>query len=96
VPGSLGPGTITFLKMTQSEIISRTFRFIYNLPSNFIEEIWSDSPLLADHLKAKFIGFCKSEGYASANAILKFFAALDESNTEKFCSYASTWIQQHS
>ena len=64
-------------------------------PSNFIEEIWSDSPFLADHLKAKFIGFCKSEGYASANAILKFFSSLDESNTEKFCSYASTWIQQH-
>jgi hypothetical protein len=81
--------------MTQSEIISRTFRFIYNIPSNFIEEIWSDSPLLADHLKSKFISFCKSEGYASANAILKFFASLDESNTEKFCSYASTWIQQY-
>jgi hypothetical protein len=81
--------------MTQSEIISRTFRFIYNIPSNFIEEIWSDSPLLADHLKAKFTGFCKSEGYASANAILKFFTSLDESNTEKFCTYASTWIQQH-
>ena len=81
--------------MTQSEIISRTFRFVYNIPSNFIEEIWSDSPLLADHLKAKFTGFCKSEGYASANAILKFFASLDESNTEKFCAYASTWIQEH-
>ena len=81
--------------MTQSEVISRTFRFVYNIPSNFIEEIWSDSPLLADHLKAKFIGFCKSEGYASANVILKFFASLDESNTEKFCFYASTWIQEH-
>ena len=81
--------------MTQSEIISRTFRFVYNIPSNFIEEIWSDSPLLADHLKAKFTGFCKSEGYASANPLLKFFASLDESNTEKFCFYASTWIQEH-
>ena len=45
--------------------------------------------------KAKFTGFCKSEGYASANAILKFFASLDESNTEKFCKYAATWIQTH-
>jgi hypothetical protein len=81
--------------MTQSEVISRTFRFVYNIPSNFIEEIWSDSPTLADHLKAKFTGFCKSEGYASANAILKFFAALDESNSEKFCKYAATWIQTH-
>jgi hypothetical protein len=70
--------------MTHSEIISRTFRFICNLPSNFIEEVWSDSPLLADHLKTKFTGFCKSEGYASANAILKFFASLDESNTRNF------------
>ena len=50
---------------------------------------------MAEHLKAKFTGFCRSEGYASANAILKFFASLDESNTEKFCTYASTWIQQH-
>jgi hypothetical protein len=81
--------------MTQSQIISRTFRFIYNLPSDFIEEIWSENPTLAGHLKAKFTGFCRSEGYASANAILKFFASLDDSNSEKFCSYASTWIQQH-
>jgi hypothetical protein len=81
--------------MTQSQIISSTFRFVYNLPSDFIEEIWKDTPWMAEHLKSKFTGFCKSEGYASANAILKFFASLDESNTEKFCSYASTWIQSH-
>jgi hypothetical protein len=82
--------------MTQTELISRTFRLVYNIPSNFIEEVWSDNPNLAEHLKAKFTGFCCSEGYASANAILKFFASLDEPNTEKFCTYASTWIQQHS
>ncbi len=81
--------------MTQSEIINRTFRFIYNIPSNFIEDIWFDTPCLKEHLKAKFTGFCKSEGYASANAILKFVSALDESNTEKFCSYASFWMQNH-
>jgi len=81
--------------MTQSEVISKTFRFIYNLPSDFIEEIWSDSPLLADHLKAKFIGFCKSEGYASANAILKFFASLEASTHEKFSLYISPPITDH-
>jgi len=68
--------------MTQFDVINRTFVFIHNIPSNFIEEIWKDSPYMA-------------ERYASANAILKFFASLDESNTEKFCTYASTWIQQH-
>ena len=72
--------------MTQSEIINKTFRFVYNIPSDFIEQIWSDTPWMEVHLKAKFTGFCKSEGYASANAILKFFASLDESNTEKFCT----------
>ena len=81
--------------MNKIDVINRTFVFIHNIPSNFIEEIWKDSPWMADHLKAEFTGFCLKEGYASANAILKFFAALDESNTEKFCSYASTWIQQH-
>jgi hypothetical protein len=81
--------------MTQSEVISRTFRFIYNIPSTFIEDIWSDTPWMLEHLKAKFTGCYKSEGYASANAILKFFSSLDASNTEKFCSYASTWIQNH-
>ena len=50
---------------------------------------------MADHLRSKFNCFCSAERYASANAILKFFASLDESNTEKFCTYASTWIQQH-
>ena len=82
--------------MNQSDIIARAFAFIYNIPANFIEDIWSDSPILAAHLKAKFTGFCRTEGYASANAILKFFTSLDESNSERFCSYASTWIQQHS
>ena len=81
--------------MTNPDIINRTFFFIHNIPSDFIEKIWEDSPWMADHLKAKFTGFCRTEGYASANAILKFFAALDESNSEKFCTYASTWIQQH-
>jgi hypothetical protein len=81
--------------MTQSDVINRTFVFIHNIPSNFIEEIWKDSPYMADHLRSKFNCFCSAERYASANAILKFFASLDESNTEKFCSYASTWIQQH-
>jgi hypothetical protein len=80
--------------MTQSDVISKTFHFIHNIPSDFIEEIWKDSPYMADHLQAKFISFCKSEGYASANAILKFFSSLDDSNSEKFCIYASTWIQQ--
>jgi hypothetical protein len=81
--------------MTSPEIINRTFIFIYNIPSNFIEEVWSDTPWMLEHLKAKFTGCCKSEGYALANAILKFFSSLDESNSEKFCTYASTWIQQH-
>ena len=81
--------------MTQSEIISKTLRFIYNIPKDFIEQIWSDTPWMEEHLKAKFTSFCSAEGYASANAILKFFASLDESNSEKFCTYASTWIQQH-
>ena len=81
--------------MTQSDVINRTFVFIQNIPSNFIEEIWKDSPNMADHLRSKFNCFCSAERYASANAILKFFASLDESNTEKFCTYASTWIQQH-
>ncbi len=81
--------------MTQSDVINRTFTFIHNIPANFIEEIWSDSPWMADHLRSKFNCFCSAERYASANAILKFFASLDESNSEKFCTYASTWIQQH-
>ena len=81
--------------MNQSDVINRTFVFIHNLPSNFIEEIWSDSPWMADHLKAKFNSFCRAEGYASANAILKFFAALDEGNAEKFCSSVFTWMQHH-
>jgi len=81
--------------MTQSDVINRTFFFIHNIPSNFIEEIWSDSPHMASHLRSKFNCFCSAEHYASANAILKFFAALDEGNAEKFCTYAFTWIQQH-
>ena len=63
--------------MNQTEIISRTFTFICNLPPDFIDAIWSDNLTLADHLKAKFRVYCLNEGYASANAILKFFMNLD-------------------
>ena len=81
--------------MKKNDLIHKTFRFIHNIPYNFIEEIWSDNPMLVVHLRAKFTGFCRSEGYPSANAILKFYSSLDDSNSEKFCAYASTWAQQH-
>ena len=81
--------------MNQTDIISRTFTFICNLPPDFIDAIWSDNPMLADHLKAKFRGYCLKEGYASANAILKFFMNLDSGNTARFCTYAFNWIAAH-
>jgi len=81
--------------MNQNDVINRTFFFIHNIPSNFIEEIWKNTPLMASHLRSKFNCFCSAERYTSANAISKFFAALDEGNAEKFCSYAATWIKQH-
>jgi len=40
--------------MTQSDVINRTFVFIHNIPSNFIEEIWKNSLYMADHLCSKF------------------------------------------
>ena len=63
--------------MNLNEVINRKFVFIHNLPYDFIEEILKDNPHTAAHLRHKFNCFCSAERYASANAILKFFVALE-------------------
>ena len=79
--------------MQNSNIIINTFKFINELPYNFIEDIWGTDTNLGFHFRAKFNGFCNTEGYASANAILKFFYALTGDHQEKLSKYIFEWIE---
>ena len=78
--------------MKNSNIIIYSFKFINELPHDFIEDIWGVDTNLGFHFRTKFNGFCNSEGYASANAILKFFYALTDDHQELLCDYISKWI----
>ena len=79
--------------MKDSKIIIYSFKFINELPHDFIEDIWGTDTNLGFHFRAKFNGFCNTEGYASANAILKFFYALTENHQELLCDYILKWIE---
>ena len=78
--------------MKNSNIIIYTFKFINELPHDFIEDIWGTDTNLGFHFRAKFNGICNTEGYASANASLKFVYALTDDHQELLCDYISKWI----
>jgi len=76
-------------------LIRGVFRFIYNLPSSFIEDIWGKT-FLYEHYRVKFRKYCDdSGGYASAAAILWFVGSLDSENERLFYEYVENWIKTH-
>ncbi len=62
---------------------------LFSHPADFTPVCTSEFMTFAS-MESQFNCFYSVERYASANAISKFFAALDEGNAEKFCSYAAT------
>jgi hypothetical protein len=72
----------------QAATIYKMFALIYNFNADeIIDSAWSPEieNNLNRHFKDKFIGLCRSEGYASANAVLRFAASLSSENASKFC-----------
>jgi len=59
--------------------INKFVYFGYNYPSiNFIDEVWSDNPNLAKHLKDKFMGYYKQ--YGSDAVMNRFYVELSSEN----------------
>ncbi len=75
--------------MNDSEIESvvTTFDWIFNFDSKFIDYVWKDDPNLKEHLKSKFSGFCKLDGYGSANAVCTFFMSLTLDHKIRLAKY---------
>lgn len=78
--------------MSHNSIINFCY-FTGNFPHNFINQVWKDEKLLANHLNSKFDDFVKREnvGYASYNVFMKWFFDLDEDNKLKLIN----WIDQN-
>ena len=72
--------------------VQGTFIFTLNFPHNFIEEAWKNNAWMQKHLRDKFTGLCKKDGYGSPNAILSFYAELDNENTQIFIQYIVDWF----
>lgn len=83
---------------TNARLIQNVFVFIHNIPSGIIDQIWPREKYgwLNDHLKTKYEKYCIDEGYASPNAILKFFSSLDAENAKIFCQKVDQIIKSKS
>jgi len=79
--------------MKTTEIICRSFQFLAWIPYDFVERVWENDPLQT-HLIEKYKGYCREDGYASFNAILKFFFCLSEPNQQKFALGVEKFIQE--
>ena len=68
-------------------LISKTFRFLHNIPYDFIDQVWDPKTTgwINAHLKGKFHSYCRADGYASPNAILSFFFFFYDENSRIFC-----------
>jgi hypothetical protein len=80
---------------SNATMIRNVFAFIHNIPVNIIDQTWpvEDYGSLNGHLKSKYNSFCEAEGYASANAILRFFSSLSSDNARLFSEKIHQLIQ---
>ncbi len=72
--------------------VEAAFQFTLHFPLNFIEQAWKDDAWLQKHLRDKFTGLCKADGFGSPNAILKFYAELDHQNRITFVKFIVDWF----
>ena len=72
----------TLNESTSNSPINKFVYFGFNFPStNFIDEVWSDDPNLAKHLKDKFMQYYDKYG---SNAVMNmFYANLSSGNQSK-------------
>ena len=60
--------------------------FSHNYPHNFIEEVWKDEPMMAQHLRNKFDGYAKWHENSIA-LVMKFMAELSADKLQELETY---------
>ena len=60
--------------------------FAHNYPHNFIEEVWKDEPMMAQHLRDKFDGYAKCHDNSIA-LVMKFMAELSADKLQELEVY---------
>lgn len=80
-----------------SDLLHAAFRMIHWIPVDIIDQVWPESEygFLNGHFRSKYTGYCSKEGYASPNAILRFFAELDTTNSRLFCEFFARNLHKH-
>ena len=63
--------------------------FICNYPYKFIDSVWSDEPMLVNHLTIKFGSFCERHG--SMGGFVNWFMELDRTNQTKLLN----WVEDN-
>ena len=76
----------------RSLFVQAAFQFTLNFPPDFIEQAWSETPWLQNHLRNKFTGLCKKDQHGSPNAVLAFYSALDHKNRAVLTQYIVDWF----
>ena len=69
--------------------INKWMFFIYNFPSDFIEQIWGHDKSLVLHLKGKFAYAYKD--YGAYGCIPSFYGQLDNNNRKKMMQ----WVMEN-
>jgi hypothetical protein len=61
--------------------INKFVMFAFNYPPNFIADVWSDDPGMAEHLQSKFSGYY--DRFGSDAVMNRFYVELDHENKIK-------------
>jgi len=80
-PSQLKKIILEEVKLLQEQSQSPIRKFVYfgyNYPYDFIEKVWEDDPLLAEHLKGKFKLYYNQ--YGPEAVMNKFYVELDAGN----------------
>ena len=80
----------------QAESYMTLLRFIYNFNPVVFEMTWDPitEKNMHDHFVSKWKGMCQSEGYASANAFIRFVGSLSNDNGRRFTEAIARYNEQ--
>ena len=80
----------------QAESYMTLLRFIYNFNPVVFEMAWDPATEknMHDHFVSKWQSFCQSEGFASANAFMRFVGALSNDNGRRFTEAIARYNEQ--
>ena len=80
-----------------SIMVLNVFRFVYNFNPVVFDRTWppATDQIIYEHFLAKWKNICASEGFASANALMRFLGELDKRNQHLFSKSIAEYIAEN-